>query len=148
MEQLVRVQMCNDDGTAQVIHVRQSACSGDCHQCSGCGAAKETLLLTAQNPIGARPGQMVTVRSESGPVLLDAAMLYMMPLVLFFVGYLIAQVLFQCGALGGCLAFVLGIILAAVYDRRVAAKRETIYTITGFGHTTSGMMEKGDNDLD
>ena len=146
MEQLVRVQTCNDDGTAQVIHIRQSACSGDCHQCSGCGAAKETLLLTAQNPIGARPGQVVTVRSESGPVLLDAAMLYMMPLVLFFVGYLVGEVWCKRGALGGCLTFALGIILAAVYDRRVAAKRKTVYTITGFG--PSGTWKKGDNDLD
>lgn len=146
MEQLVRVQKCNDDGTAQVIHVRQSACSGDCHQCSGCGAAKETIVLTAQNPIGARPGQVVTVRSASGPVLLDAAILYLMPLVLFFAGYLVLQVLWARGALGGCLAFALGIILAAVYDRRVAAKRKTIYTITGYA--SSGNLEKGDNDLD
>ena len=29
MEQLVRVQKLNADGTAQVLHIRQSACSGD-----------------------------------------------------------------------------------------------------------------------
>ena len=40
MEQLVRVKETFDDGTATVIHVRESACSGDCHKCSGCGAAK------------------------------------------------------------------------------------------------------------
>lgn len=135
MEQLVRVQKCNDDGTAQVLHIRQSACSGDCHKCSGCGAAKETLLLTAQNPIGARPGQVVTIQSSSGPVLLDAAVLYMMPLALFFVGYFVLDALCKRGALGGCLAFVLGILLARLYDRTVAAKRKTVYTITGFGQT-------------
>ena len=53
MEQLVRVRTCNPDGTAEVVCVRESACSGDCHKCSGCGAAKETILLEAQNPIGA-----------------------------------------------------------------------------------------------
>lgn len=148
MEQLVRVQKCNDDGTAQVIHVRQSACSGDCHQCSGCGAAQETMVLTAHNPIGARPGQIVTVKSESGPVLLAAAVLYVMPLVLFFVGYLIFQLAWGKGALGGLLAFALGIVLAAVYDRRVASKRQTVYTITGFGYATPYNPEKGDNDLD
>ena len=56
MEQLVRVSKLNDDGTAQVLHERLSACSGDCHKCSGCGAAKETMLLTARNPIGAGVG--------------------------------------------------------------------------------------------
>ncbi len=148
MEQLVRVQKCNDDGTAQVLHVRQSACSGDCHQCSGCGAAKETLLLTVRNPIGAQPGQMVTVRSESGPVLLAALVLYVMPLVLFFAGYLTAEIAWGAGAFGGLSAFVLGIILAAIYDRRVVGKRETVYTITGFGYMPQSGYEKGDNDLD
>lgn len=132
MEQLVRVRKCNDDGTAQVIHVRQSACSGDCHKCSGCGAAQETMLLTAQNPIGAKPGELVVIRARSGPVLAAAAILYMMPLALFFAGYSLGAWLWQSGALVGCLAFLLGILLAAVYDRKVA-KKKTEYTITGYG---------------
>ena len=133
MEQLVRVQKQNSDGTAQVIHVRQSACSGDCHKCSGCGAAKETLILTARNPIDAKPGALVVIRSESGPVLAAAAVLYMMPLVLFFLGYALGAVLWQRGALVGGLAFAAGIVIAAVYDRYIAKNKKTIYTITGFG---------------
>ena len=133
MEQLVRVRKLNEDGTAQVIHMRQSACSGDCHKCSGCGAAQETLLLTAQNPIGAKPGELVVIRSESGPVLAAAAILYMLPLVLFFVGYALGAMLWELGALVGCLAFVLGIVIAAVYDRYMAKHKKTVYTITGYG---------------
>ena len=63
MEQLVRVKKTYDDGTALVIHVRESACSGDCHKCSGCGAAKEAMLFTADNPLGARTGDLVKVVS-------------------------------------------------------------------------------------
>lgn len=148
MEQLVRVQKCNDDGTAQVVHIRQSACSGDCHKCSGCGAATQTMLLVANNPIGAKPGQVVTIRSESGPVLAAAAVLYVLPLLLFFAGYLLFEGLWQKGALGGCLAFVLGIAVAAIYDRKVAGKRKPTYTITGLGSLSSYTPEKGDNDLD
>ena len=133
MEQLVRVRRLNDDGTAQVIHVRQSACSGDCHKCAGCGAAQETLILTAQNPIGAKPGELVVIRSESGPVLAAAAVLYMLPLVLFFLGYALGAALWQRGGLVGCLAFVSGIVIAAVYDRHMAKYKKTVYTITGFG---------------
>lgn len=147
MEQLVRVQKCNDDGTAQVLHIRESACSGDCHKCSGCGAVQQKMLLTANNPIGARPGQVVTVRTDSGPVLAAAAVLYIAPLVLFFLGYLLCEINWQRGAFGGCLAFVLGIIIAAVYDRLVVKKQQTTYTITGFAHTDA-FPEKGDNDLD
>ena len=132
MEQLVKVVSTADDGSAQVMHIRESACSGDCHQCSGCGAAKQTMLLTAQNQLGAKPGDLVVIRSASGPVLAAAAMLYILPLVLFFAGYLLGSVLWHKGALTGCLAFLAGIVLAAVYDRRAAKKKKTEYTITGF----------------
>ena len=143
MEQLVRVQKCNADGTAQVLHIRRSACSGDCHKCSGCGAVEQKMLLTAQNPVGAKPGQVVTVRSESGPVLVAAAVLYILPLALFFGGYLTGQLLWKSGALSACAAFVLGVAVAVVYDRKVARKQKTVYTITGFAYP-----EKGDNDRD
>lgn len=131
MEQTVRVKKVNSDGTAQVLHIRQSACSGDCHQCAGCGAAEESLMLTARNPIGARPGDLVVIRSESGPVLTAAAVLYVLPLVLFFLGYILGMT-WQLGALVGGLAFALGIALAVAYDRLVAKKRKTVYTITGY----------------
>ena len=132
MEQIVRVQVCNPDSTAQVLHTRQSACSGDCHKCSGCGAAQEKILITANNPIGAQPGDMVILQSQTGPVLAAAAVLYMLPLVLFFVGYALVAMLGGNGAWGGCLAFMLGLALAVVYDRLVLKKKKTVYTIIGF----------------
>ena len=143
MEQRVRVQKLNDDGTAQVLYVRQSACSGDCHKCSGCGAVEQNMLFTAHNPIGAQPGQVVTVQAESGPVLAAAAVLYMMPLAMFFAGYLIFHLAWSLGVLGGLLGFALGIAAALVYDRRVVRKKKTVYTITGFVYP-----KKGDNHLD
>ena len=141
MEQLVRVQKLNPDGTAQVLHIRKSACSGDCHKCSGCGAVEQNMLLTVANPIGAQPGQVVTIRTESGPVLQAAAVLYLLPLVLFFIGYAVWNVL------GSGLAFVLGVAIAWVYDRKVVRKQKTQYTITGFGYMPH-QPEEGDNHLD
>ena len=88
-------------------------------------------MLTARNPIGARPGDLVVIRSESGPVLTAAAVLYVLPLVLFFLGYILGMT-WQLGALVGGLAFALGIALAVAYDRLVAKKRKTVYTITGY----------------
>ena len=132
MEQLVRVRQTHEDGTATVLCVRESACSGDCHKCSGCGAAKESILLRADNPIGARVGDLVKVASESGPVLKAAAVLYMLPLVLFFAGYALGAALGLSGGLFGGLAFVLSIALIVVYDRRMQKKDNTIYTITGY----------------
>lgn len=132
MEQKVRVKETYDNGTALVIHLRQSACSGDCHKCAGCGAAAEAILLNAENPIGARAGDTVFIRSETGPVLKAAAVLYMAPLVLFFLGYLLGELAWGRGALAGGLAFLAGICLAVLYDRKVVKKEKTAYTITGF----------------
>ena len=147
MEQIVRVKALLAGGRAQVLHVRESACSGDCHKCSGCGAAKEAILLEADNPIGAAVGDFVTISAASGPVLRAAAVLYMMPLLLFFLGYALGAV-WGRGGLAGCIAFAAGIGLVIAYDRRVAAKHETVYTITGFAGKAPGSRKKGDNDLD
>ena len=142
MDQIVRVKKIYEDGTAQVICIRESACSGDCHKCSGCGAAKEAILLVVENPIGAGVGDLVNIRSETGPVLKAAAVLYMLPLVLFFAGYALAVALDQSGALFGALAFMLSIVLIVVYDRRMARKENTIYTITGYAAETLLRAEK------
>ena len=117
---------------AQVVILRQSACSGDCHKCAGCGAVEQKVLLEANNPISASVGDTVTVRTESGPVLAGAAILYLLPVALFFAGYLLGAVLWQKGGLAGCGGFVLGLLLAAVYDRLVVKKQKTVYTITGY----------------
>ena len=148
MDQLVRVKQAYPDGTALVVHVRESACSGDCHKCSGCGAAKEAILFQAENPIGAQAGDLVNIRSESGPVLKAAVVLYMLPLVLFFAGYALGAALGISGGLCGCLAFGLSIVLIVMYDRRLAKKDNTVYTITDFaGDSLLKSMKKGDNDL-
>lgn len=149
MEQRVRVVQTHEDGSATVIHIRQSACSGDCHKCSGCGAAQETMLFRAENPIGARQGDLVVVQSETKTVMKAVGVFYAAPLLLFFLGYFLGDRLWSLGGLVGGIGFLLGIALAVVYDRTVAQKAHMIYTITGFGEETlleSG--KKGDNSLD
>ena len=147
MEQTVRVRSVMDDGTAQVVRIRESACSGDCHKCAGCGAAQQTMVFSADNTIGAKPGDVVTVRCQSGPVLAGAAVLYLMPLALFFLGYLAGLLLWQQGGLTGCAAFVLGMMLAWLYDRKVVKKQNLKYTIIGYANVLD-TRSKGDNDLD
>lgn len=132
MQQLVRVRQVHADGTATVIHIRESACSGDCHKCSGCGAAKEAIVLEVGNPIGAKPGDLVTIESETGPVLKAAVVMYMLPMMLFFGGYALGAALWNRGTLVGCLAFAAAIGLAVVYDRKVVKKKNLEYTIKGF----------------
>ena len=130
MTQQVKVLETFADGTAKVIHIRQSACSGDCHQCSGCGAQQEKLILTVENPIGAERGDLVVLHCESGPVLKAAAVLYMLPLVLFFAGYGLGALWGQ-GASVGVAAFVAGLGIALLFDRR-SGKNTEKYTITAY----------------
>jgi sigma-E factor negative regulatory protein RseC len=149
MEQKVRVVKLLENQQALVMHVRESACSGDCHKCSGCGAAKESILFEADNAIGARVGDLVKVESETGPVLKAAAVMYLIPMVLFFLGYAVGDSLWELGGLTGCLAFVLSIFLAVVYDRKVVKNQNNGYTITGIlAGTCVESIEKGDNDVD
>lgn len=142
MEQLVRVRKVHNDGTATVIHLRESACSGDCHKCSGCGAAKEAVVFTADNPIGAKRGDLVKVESSTAPVLKAAVVLYVLPLVLFFLGYWLGTLPGAFGALGGVLGFVLGVVIVIVYDRLVVNKANIRYTITAFADTTTVRKEE------
>ena len=131
MEQKVKVRRLLPEGRAEVIRVRESACSGDCHKCSGCGAAQQTMIFTAENAIGAREGDLVMVSSSSAAVLKAAAVLYLMPLALFLAGYLLGQSLWRMGFLFGVLGVILGIALIKLYDKRFS-KKELVYTITSF----------------
>ena len=140
MQQRVKVLACEPDGMARVSVLRQSACSGDCHKCAGCGAAEQTMIFTAINSIGAKPGDLVTVESASGPVLKAAAILYMVPLVLFIAGYLIGMQ-WKLGGLTGLAGFGLGVGLAIVYDRLVMKKKNTVYTIIGWAKPTAQPQE-------
>lgn len=132
MEQTVRVIQCASDGTAQVLHLRQSACSGDCHKCGGCGAAEQKLLLTVENPIGAKPGDEVVIASRTGPVLGAAVMLYVVPLVLFIGGYILGESQWGKGPLTGLLGFLLALILAGLFDRLILGRKKIVYTIIGY----------------
>lgn len=145
MQQAVKVLTCSGDGTAKVVLVRQSACSGDCHKCSGCGAVEQKMVLTANNPIGAKPGDLVTIASDSAPVLRGAAILYLLPLALFIPAYLLGMQ-WHIGAVTGFAAFTLGIGAAVAYDRCVVKKEKTVYTIVGYRGSSPG--RKGDNTLD
>ena len=132
MENIVRVRRVHPDGRAEVFLVRESACSGDCHKCSGCGAQKETMIVTAENPIGAQVGDLVTLHSDTASVMKAVLAVYLVPLVLFFTGFGLGMAKdWGPGLLGG-LGFLLGIAFAVWFDRRTAKKNDTVYTITGY----------------
>jgi sigma-E factor negative regulatory protein RseC len=133
LEQIVRVYKLCDNGKAQIIHVRASACSGDCHECAGgCTAAKETMIIEADNPIGARVGDFVRMESDTKSVMAAVAVMYVLPLVLFFAGYALGAWMGISGGLAGSLGFILGLLIAIAEDRRQQKNQTTVYTLVGY----------------
>ena len=115
---------------------RQSACGHDCSKCGGgCSElmVSSTVAVIAANSIGAQPGDMVTVESSTGGVLGAAVMVYLVPFLLFFVGYFVAAALGLPGggsAGVGIAGFAVGILLAVLWDRRVRRQRAISFRIT------------------
>lgn len=147
MQQKVRVLRRLDENTAEVVRIRESACSGDCHKCAGCGAARETIVFQAENPIRAKEGELVIISSESAPVLKAATILYLVPVILFFGFYLLGETAWKQGTLLGGIGFGLGIAGAVMYDRLALRKQKTVYTITGYPDI-QGTHTKGEEELD
>ena len=86
----------------------------------------------AKNPLGAKPGDRVVVASDTGSILGAAALVYLLPILLFFVGY------FAVGALvaseGGRIAvggicFILALAMVVLYDRRVKRRGSVTFSI-------------------
>ena len=117
MEQQAQVIRIVNENIAKVAVKRKSACSGDCHTCHGCPHPDEIVMVNADNLVGAQKGDDVIVRSDTGRVLKLAAMLYLMPLVLFFVGYFAMPGGEAPRLIAGGLAFVVGILICVFVSR-------------------------------
>lgn len=131
MRQKATVERLLNDGTAVLLVRRQSACSGDCHSCGGCGGTAQTLRLTARDPIGTHEGDRVYVESDGKTVLKGAALVYLLPLALFLLGYVSALPLGAWAFAVGCGGFALGLLPAVWYDRQLK-KHPPAYVIVGF----------------
>ena len=77
---------------AEVAVKRSTACGSNCGNCESCVFQNE-LKVTADNRIGARPGQKVVIESKSSKVYKAILMVYIMPIVLVLLGYAIAAAL-------------------------------------------------------
>ena len=117
MELQAQVIRIVSDATARVAVKRKSACSGDCHTCHGCPHPDEIVMVDADNPGGAQKGDAVIVRSDTGRVLKLAAMLYLMPLVLFFLGYFLVPGGSGLRMGAGGAAFAVGIAICVFVSR-------------------------------
>ena len=129
MTQIATVSRILSNDRVLVRVARKTACGHDCENCGGCGVSGGYMEVTALCAIPVSPGDTVELSSGNG-VLAIAAVVYLLPLVLFLAGYLVSGGLaeslrYVCGGVG----FAGGIALAVVCDRFVRRKRAVTYQI-------------------
>lgn len=116
------------DGQVELTVRRQSACGHDCASCGGC--AGQELVIRAGTDIPLALGDRVEVYS-GGRVLGIAALVYLGPVALFLLGYLLSAGAAEAARyLWGGAGFVLGLAGAAVCDRRLKKRRAVTYRVT------------------
>lgn len=97
---------------AEVAVTRATACGSNCGNCESCIFQNE-LKTPAHNLISAKPGQKVIIESKSSRVFSAAILVYVMPLVLFLIGFAAAYMLGAGEGLCVAVSF-LGLILGGV----------------------------------
>ena len=134
MKQKVMV-LSTSGNMARVSYHRPTACHGDCSKCAGgCGsmAAKEEIIVSAENFIGARTGDSVYIEGETKKVAWAIVLVYVIPVVLFLAGYFLGQQ-WGHGNLIGVLGFFLGLALAVLESRRQKKRGQEIrYQIVSY----------------
>ena len=131
MTQIATVERLLAGDYAVISVPRKSACGHDCEECAGCGVTGAAVQARAANPIGAKPGQKVVVQSDTQKMLGIVALVYLTPVVLSLVGYFatIAVASAPIRYLFGGIGFVLGILIAVAYDRRLRRQGGLRFTI-------------------
>lgn len=117
------------NGLAEVEVTRRSACGHDCAKCGGCGGLEtQTLYVTARNHAHASVGDRVLLEGETKQVLGFAVLVYLLPLVLFFVGYGVGAGMKLGGGLSaliGGVLFVVGILAAMWYSHKLKLRKRS-----------------------
>lgn len=120
MTQTATVTAVPSPGIAEVTVARQTACGHDCEHCAGCGASPGSITVLAATDLDVAPGDLVELYSRSSRILPIAALVYLGPVILFLVGYLLPSGLSEGGrGLLGGVGFAAGLLLAILVDRRL-----------------------------
>lgn len=132
MTQIATVERIIDKDHAVISVPRKSACGHDCEECAGCGVSGAAVRARAINSVGAKVGEKVVVHSDTKKMLRIVALVYLIPVALFIVGYLIPALVGASVAVQYTLAlagFFAGVAAAIGYDRYLRARGGISFTI-------------------
>ena len=117
-------------GFVEISVPRKSACGHDCEECAGCGMTGAAIHARAKDPVGVRPGQKVVVESATRKILGVVALVYLLPVVGFLLGYFLSEGLAESWryaiAIG---ATALSFLASVAYDRKARREESLTYTI-------------------
>ena len=130
MTQIATVEKLLPGGYAEISVPRKTACGHDCEECAGCGMTGAAIRARAKNDPGAAVGQKVVVESSTKKLLGVVALVYVLPVVCFLLGYFLSEGLTEgwryAIAIG---AAALSFLASVGYDRKAKRAESLTYTI-------------------
>ena len=130
MTQIATVERLLDSGYAEISVPRKSACGHDCEECAGCGMTGAAIKARARNTADAQPGDKVVVESSTKKLFGVIALVYLLPVIFFLLGYFLSE------GLSESLRYVIAIAAAVVsflpsilYDRYAKRREALTYEI-------------------
>ena len=130
MTQIATVEKLLPGGYAEISVPRKTACGHDCEECAGCGMTGAAIRARAKNDLGAAVGQKVVVESSTKKLLGVVALVYVLPIICFLLGYFLSEGLAESWryaiAIG---AAALSFLASVAYDRKARREESLTYTI-------------------
>ena len=130
MTQIATVDKILDAGFVEISVPRKSACGHDCEECAGCGMTGAAIHARASDPVGVKPGDKVVVQSETKKLLGVVALVYLLPVVAFLLGYFLSEGLAEKVRYIIAIAAAAAAFLPSIFYDRYAKRHEVLtYTI-------------------
>ena len=130
MTQIATVEKILDAGFVEISVPRKSACGHDCEECAGCGMTGAAIHARASDPVGVKPGDKVVVQSETRTLLGVVALVYLLPVVAFLLGYFLSEGLAEKVRYIIAIAAAAAAFLPSIFYDRYAKRHEVLtYTI-------------------
>ena len=130
MTLIATVEKILDAGFVEISVPRKSACGHDCEECAGCGMTGAAIHARASDPVGVKPGDKVVVQSETKKLLGVVALVYLLPVVAFLLGYFLSEGLAEKVRYIIAIAAAAAAFLPSIFYDRYAKRHEVLtYTI-------------------
>lgn len=130
MTQIATVERLLDSGYAEISVPRKSACGHDCEECAGCGMTGAAIKARARNDVDAQPGDKVVVESSTKKLFGVIALVYVLPVAFFLLGYFLTEGLTENWRyVIAIAAAVVSFLPSIFYDRYAKRKEKLTYQI-------------------